>query len=44
MPINQSICFGGFRRDREPEDVIKKAAEIGYKSVEMLPADLLARR
>ena len=40
MPINQSICFGNFRRDREPEDVIKKAAEIGYKSVEMLSADL----
>ena len=39
MPINQSICFGGFSRDRDPIEVIKKAAEIGYKSVEMLPAE-----
>ena len=39
MPINQSICFGGFSRGRDPIEVIKKAAEIGYKSVEMLPAE-----
>lgn len=41
MAINQSICFGGFSRGAEnPEDVIRKAAEIGYKSVEMLPEAL----
>ena len=39
MPINQSICFGGFSRGRDPVEVIKKAADIGYKSVEMLPAE-----
>ena len=39
MPINQSICFGGFSRGRDPIEVIKKAADIGYKSVEMLPAE-----
>ena len=39
MPINQSICFGGFSRGRDPIEVIKKSAEIGYKSIEMLPAE-----
>lgn len=35
--INQSICFGCFNRgDVTPEQVIKEAAKIGYKSVEML--------
>ncbi len=34
--INQSICFGCFTRgDATPEQVIKEAAKIGYKSVEM---------
>ena len=40
MPINQSICFGGFSRGRDPVEVIEKAAAIGYKSVEMLSAEL----
>ena len=36
--INQSVCFGCFTRcDATPEQIIRKAAEIGYKSVEMLP-------
>ena len=39
MPINQSICFGGFSRGRDPIEVIKKAADIGYTSVEMLPTE-----
>ena len=39
MPINQSICFGGFSRGRNPVEVIKKAADISYKSVEMLPTE-----
>ena len=35
--INQSICFGCFARgDISPEQVIREAAKIGYKSVEML--------
>ncbi|MBM3214273.1 TIM barrel protein [Candidatus Poribacteria bacterium] len=35
--VNQSICFGCFRRgDATPEQVIKEAAKIGFKSVEML--------
>jgi len=34
--VNQSICFGCFRRgDATPEEVIKEAAKVGYKSVEM---------
>lgn len=35
--INQSICFGCFARGGlTPEQVIREAAKIGYKSVEML--------
>ena len=35
--INQSICFGCFTRGgATPEQVIREAAKIGYKSVEML--------
>ena len=38
--INQSICFGCFTRgDATPERVIKEAAKIGYKSVEMAPQE-----
>ena len=36
--INQSVCFGCFARGAAtPEQIIREAAEIGYKSVEMLP-------
>ncbi len=35
--IRQSVCFGCFTRgDATPEQVIGKAAQLGYKSVEML--------
>ena len=35
--INQSVCFGPFTRgDVSPEQVIREAGKIGYKSVEML--------
>ena len=35
--IKQSICFGCFARGgASPEDVIREAARVGYKSVEML--------
>lgn len=34
--IKQSICFGAFNRGYTPEQIIKEAAKIGYKSVEML--------
>ncbi len=38
--INQSICFGCFTRgDASPEQVIREATKIGYKSVEMLPQE-----
>ena len=40
MSINQSINFGCFHRGGvSPEDVIRGAARIGYKSVEMLPQE-----
>ena len=36
--INQSICFGGFTRgEASDEQVVREAARIGYKSVEMVP-------
>ena len=36
--INQSVCFGCFARgETTPEQIIREAAEIGYKSVEMVP-------
>jgi hydroxypyruvate isomerase len=36
--INQSACFGCFAREGyTAEQVIKEAAKLGYKSVEMLP-------
>lgn len=39
--INQSICFGCFRRGEvTAEQVIKEAAKIGYASVEMAPKEL----
>ncbi len=35
--LNQSVCFGCFRRgDVTPEKLFKEAAKIGFKSVEML--------
>ena len=38
--INQSICYGCFTRDdASPEQVIREAARIGYKSVEMAPPE-----
>ena len=38
--INQSICFGCFRRgEATPEQVIAEAAKLGIKSVEMLPPE-----
>lgn len=38
--INQSACFGCFARDGyTAEQVIKEAAKLGYKSVEMLPRE-----
>ncbi|MBD3184849.1 TIM barrel protein [Candidatus Poribacteria bacterium] len=38
--IKQSICFGCFNRgDATPEHVIKEAASIGFKSVEMAPRE-----
>ena len=38
--INQSICYGCFTRDdASPEQVIREAARIGYKSVEMAPQE-----
>ncbi|MYE88338.1 TIM barrel protein [Candidatus Poribacteria bacterium] len=38
--INQSICYGCFTRDdASPEQVIREAAKIGYKSVEMAPPE-----
>ncbi len=38
--INQSICFGCFTRGQpSPEQVIVEAAQIGFKSVEMLPSE-----
>jgi hydroxypyruvate isomerase len=41
MPgVQQSICFGCFRRgELTAERVIREAARIGYKSVEMLPRE-----
>lgn len=42
MPINQSFswwCFAS--KDVEPGTVMKKAKEIGYKAVELLPNDML---
>lgn len=39
--VNQSICFGCFRRGGyEAKQVIEEAAKIGFKSAEMLPRDL----
>ena len=41
--INQSVCFGCFARgETTPEQIIREAAEIGYKSVEMLPQEYLS--
>jgi hydroxypyruvate isomerase len=41
--INQSVCFGCFRRgDVTAEQVISEAASIGYASVEMLPQEYWA--
>lgn len=38
--IKQSICFGCFHRGGvSPEEVIREAGRIGYKSVEMLPQE-----
>ena len=38
--INQSICFGCFSRgEATPEQIIKEAAKIGYRSVEMAPQE-----
>lgn len=34
--INQSVCFGNFVRNTTPEQLVKTAVEIGFKSVEML--------
>ncbi len=37
MPIKQSVCFNPFsRRGLAPEELVKAATRIGYKSVEML--------
>lgn len=42
--VNQSICFGCFRRGAyTAEQVIHEAARIGYRSVEMLPRELWGR-
>jgi hypothetical protein len=38
--IRQSVCFGCFTGgDATPEQVIKEAAKIGFKSVEMAPQE-----
>ena len=38
--IKQSICFGPFSREgMSPEDLVKAAVRIGYKSIEMLPQE-----
>ena len=38
--IRQSVCFGNFLRgDLSPQQLIDAAADIGYASIEMLPAE-----
>ena len=40
MSIKQSVCFNPFSRSGlEPEELVKAASRIGYKSVEMLPQE-----
>jgi len=40
VAIKQSICFGPFSREGlTPEELVKAAVRIGYKSVEMLPQE-----
>ena len=38
--LRQSICWGGFCRDGlTPETVVRRAVEIGYRGVEMVPQE-----
>jgi hydroxypyruvate isomerase len=39
--IKQSFTWWSFRKDQQPEDLLKAAAEIGYSAVELLDDNLL---